>query len=249
MELLCDNDPVFRGRPFAVLAARWGVTVRFRATHAPSGNGVVERSHRTVKVIATRKRCSIAEAVHLYDVTPREGEGVDSAPFCGVHRYEPRDCVRLSADLARSAECVETGVAEVPVAEPSVFAVGDAVWVRRRGTRCTEPSRRGTVTAVISPQVVDVDGMPRHVRDLRRRHSESPTRSSAPDADCDDPLYVMEPPVPPAPQPDAGQPDPCDAPLQRDCSTAVIPTVDPRRSQRRRRPPQRDCCVGCEHGT
>ncbi|XP_043240078.1 uncharacterized protein LOC122390810 [Amphibalanus amphitrite] len=84
-ELLCDNDPVFRGRPFAVLAARWGVAVRFRAAHAPSGNGVIERCHRTVKVIAARKRCDIAEAVHLYNVTPRDGEAVASAPFCGVY--------------------------------------------------------------------------------------------------------------------------------------------------------------------
>ncbi|XP_043226962.1 uncharacterized protein LOC122384052 [Amphibalanus amphitrite] len=38
-----------------------------------------------VKVIAARKRCDIAEAVHLYNVTPRDGEAVASAPFCGVY--------------------------------------------------------------------------------------------------------------------------------------------------------------------
>ena len=72
MEFLCDNDTVFRSRCIASFAARWSVTLRFRAAHAPSGNGIVERNHRTVKVIAARKQCSIAEAVHLYNAAPRE---------------------------------------------------------------------------------------------------------------------------------------------------------------------------------
>lgn len=245
MELLCDNDPVFRGRPFAVLIARWGVTVRFRAAHAPSGNGVIERSHRTVKVIAARKRCAIAEAVHLYNVTPRDGEGAGSAPFCGVHRYEPRDCVRLAAAPSGTVESAEAGTMGLTAAEPGVYAIGDEVWVRRRGTRCTELSGRGTVTAVVSPQVAEVDGMPRHVRDLRRRNSEPLPHSAAPDDDNDDPLYVME--SVPVPQPTACQSDLCDAP-QCDCSVSESesPVVAPRRSQRRRRPPRHDCCEGYE---
>ena len=212
-EILCDNDPVFRGRPFAVLTARWRVTVRYRAAHVPSGNGVVERSHRTIKVIAARKRCSVAEAVHLYNVTPREGERDDSAPFCGVHTYEPRDCVTMADG---STERTEAREAQLPAVEPDGYAVGDLVWVRRSGTRCTEQSGRGTVTAVVSPQVVEVDGMPRHVRDLRRRSSELPVENHA----SDEPLYVMAPP----PNPIADQSDVCDAPQ---CD----PPVEPRRAK------------------
>ena len=55
VELLADNDTAFRSREFAVFAARWGVQLRFRAVHRPSGNSIVERNHRSVKVIAARK--------------------------------------------------------------------------------------------------------------------------------------------------------------------------------------------------
>ena len=45
--------------------------------------------------------------------------------------------------------------------------MGDRVWVKTPIGRCTSPYPRGRVTGVISPQNVLVDGMPRHVRDLR----------------------------------------------------------------------------------
>ncbi|XP_045105180.1 uncharacterized protein LOC123500556 [Portunus trituberculatus] len=139
-------------------AARWGVTLRFRGAYAPSGNGIVERNHRTVKVIAARKGCSVAEAVHLYNVTPRD-ETVASAPVSGIYRYRVRDC--------------------------------DAVWVRRRGERCTSASQPGVVTRVNSPQVVEVDGVPRHVRDLRHRSSLSVNEAGTPD----EPGVEDEPPL------------------------------------------------------
>ncbi|KAF0301176.1 Intracisternal A-particle Pol-related polyprotein [Amphibalanus amphitrite] len=132
-ELLADNDTAFRSRQFAAFAARWGVLLRFRAVHRPSGNSIVERNHRSVKVIAARKKCGIGEAVHLYNITPRDGGTAAEAPANGIYRYPVRD----------------------------------AVWVRRPGTRCTERSVRGTVSGVVSPQVVEVGGVPWHIRDLR----------------------------------------------------------------------------------
>lgn len=71
-EILTDNDSAFRSRVFAQFVSRWNVHIRFRGAYAPSGNGVVERCHRTVKVIATRKGCSVAEAVYLYNITPHD---------------------------------------------------------------------------------------------------------------------------------------------------------------------------------
>ncbi|OUC49314.1 integrase core domain protein, partial [Trichinella nativa] len=66
-ELLTDNDTAFRGRIFTEFVARWGVRVRYRCAYAPSGNGIAERCHRSVKVIAARKNCSVEEAVYLYN--------------------------------------------------------------------------------------------------------------------------------------------------------------------------------------
>lgn len=71
-ELLTDNDTAFRSRKFSEFAQHCGMHVRFRCAHVPSGNGIAERCHRTVKVIASRKRCSVAEAVYLYNVMPKD---------------------------------------------------------------------------------------------------------------------------------------------------------------------------------
>ena len=70
---------------------------------------------------------------------------------------EPSDgSAPLTADPVEGAE----RQSERPPARPeSGVRVGDTVWVRKPGTRCTEWSRRGTVTGMVSPQVVEVGGM------------------------------------------------------------------------------------------
>ncbi|XP_043225494.1 uncharacterized protein LOC122383282 [Amphibalanus amphitrite] len=219
-EILADNDTVFRGRQVAALTARWGVSLRFRAVHQPGGNGVVERCHRSIKVIAARRTCSVAEAVHIYNVTPRDGETTGSAPAAGVYRYAMRDCIRPAA-------AGESADQEPPaVSDGEQLRVGDQVWMRRRGTRCTDTSRRGVVTSGVSRQVVEVDGVPWHVRDLRPRH-ESPCRDDGDDAQSDGeaPPIIVD-------LPSGGDERPADV-------AADGPPL--RRSERERRPPRHWC--------
>ena len=125
---------------------------------------IIERNHRTVKVIAARKQCSILEAVHLYNITPRDGEVAGTAPASGVYTYPVRDRVRPESVHASKEP------SESPPPENGLFSVGDSVWVRKPGSRCTERSRCGEVTAIVSRQTVEVDGVPWHVRDVRLRH-------------------------------------------------------------------------------
>ena len=54
-----------------------------------------------------------------------------------------------------------------PGAIDSPYDVGDSVWVKPPEARCHTKYKLGTVTKVISEQSMEVDGMPRHVRDLR----------------------------------------------------------------------------------
>ena len=68
-ELLVDNATAFHSRAFLAFASEWDIRVRYRAAHVPSGNGIVERNHRSVKVIAARKECDVPEAVYLYNAT------------------------------------------------------------------------------------------------------------------------------------------------------------------------------------
>ena len=172
-ELLCDNDTVFRSRRFGAFSARWRVSVRFRAAYAPSGNGIVERNHRTIKVIVARKQCSVDEAVHLYNVSPRDGETMAEAPACAVYKYRVRD--RVSGLGGHSAD----RAAQRDRDRGRGYVIGDPVWLRRRGTRCSESSVPGVVTAVNSPWVVEIDGVPRHIRDVRRRN-----QTDSPDLGC-----------------------------------------------------------------
>ena len=64
MEILTNNDIAFTSKDFGEFARNWDVHLRFRCAYSPSGNGIVERSHRTVKTIKARKNCSILEVVY-----------------------------------------------------------------------------------------------------------------------------------------------------------------------------------------
>ena len=156
-ELLTDNDTAFRSKMFRKFTERWGIRIHYRCAHAASGNGIVERCHRSVKRIAARKRCSIAEAVYWYNIAPKDGDDPSTAPANKLYRYNLRvygvDCMP-SEELSR-------------IGNP--YKIGDAVWVKPPGSRCDTRFNRGTVSKVTSDAAVEVDGMPRHVRDLRCR--------------------------------------------------------------------------------
>ena len=62
-EILVDNSTVFRGKRFEELLQKWDVNVHFRCAFEAAGNGIVKRNHRTIKTMAARTRCSVADAV------------------------------------------------------------------------------------------------------------------------------------------------------------------------------------------
>ncbi|KFD46672.1 hypothetical protein M513_12440 [Trichuris suis] len=155
-EMLTDNDTAFRSNEVARLAERWGTRLRFRCAYAASGNGITERCHRTIKVIARRTGCTVQEAVYRYNLMPRDDCSAARAPANAIYRYTVRDREESSIHQTRqSTRCP--------------YAVGDSVWIRPHANRCDTRYDSGFVTRVISDQPVKVDGMPRHVRDIRHR--------------------------------------------------------------------------------
>ena len=48
-EILTDNDTAFRSSLLKAFLDEWRIWLRFRCAHVPSGNGIVEQCHRTVK--------------------------------------------------------------------------------------------------------------------------------------------------------------------------------------------------------
>ncbi|XP_043198082.1 uncharacterized protein LOC122368321 [Amphibalanus amphitrite] len=180
-ELLADNATVFRSRAFQAFVREWGTRVRYRAAYAPSGNGIVERNHRSVKVIAARKRCGVPEAVYLYNATPRDDSTDAATPVSMVYKYTVR---------VKAVDPVQP--AEEPEPDTCRYSVGDAVWVKSARGRCDDRYNEGVVTGRVSLQTVEVDGVPRHVRHLQPReaHVEQPQSDTA---DDEGPLLVRLP--------------------------------------------------------
>ena len=101
---------------FAEFARQWNVQVCFCCAHIPSGNSIVERSHRTIKVIAARKDCSIAEAVYLYNLTPKDDCTASTAPANILYKYTVR--IRgMDADRKHNTEEAN-----------NPYHAGDDVW-------------------------------------------------------------------------------------------------------------------------
>ena len=77
------------------------------------------------------------------------------APVDALHRYH----IRIE------------GVEAKPLPEPEVpkgmYEKGDVVWVKNPHSKSTTKYSTGRVTEVISPQSEKIDGVPRHVKDLR----------------------------------------------------------------------------------
>ena len=71
-ELLLDNSASFRSALVRKACEAWNVRLRFRCAYRPSGNGIVERNHRTVKRIAERAQISPERAVFWYNATSGE---------------------------------------------------------------------------------------------------------------------------------------------------------------------------------
>ena len=156
-EILTDNDTAFRSRVFESFAQRWGIHMRFRCAHVPSGNGITERCHRSVKRIAARKECTIQEAVYWYNVTPKDDVTPSTCPAAGIYRYEQR---LPGIDPVAPPKLDQSRFA-------NTYRVGDTVWVKPPCSRCTTQYQLGHVTQVTSEQSVEVDGLPRHVKDVR----------------------------------------------------------------------------------
>ena len=155
-ELLMDNATAFRSQSMSEFLSKWGVRPCFRAAYRPSGNGIVERCHRTIKTMAERARISPVEAVYWYNMSPRCGQDESSVPQSSVHTY--KWCQPYEMRSPRQGE--DQGLV-------SKIQIGDEVWVKPPRVKCTSEWPKGTITGINSSNNIEVDGVPRHILDLR----------------------------------------------------------------------------------
>jgi len=125
----------------------------FRCAHRANCNAIIERNHRTVKSVAARGRFSPEYAVFLYNTLPKDGVRQDSVPAIQLYKYEWRNPSISSLLPQRVGD--------------GRFELGQRVWVKPRNVTCTSEWSQGTVTAVNSDLSIDIDGIPRHISDVR----------------------------------------------------------------------------------
>ncbi|GFR89467.1 Pol polyprotein [Elysia marginata] len=86
-------------------------------------------------------------------MSPRNGQLDTAIPYKPVNCYE-----WMHPAVEGSGDCSD---------EQANVKVGDEVWVKPPSAKCTQQWIRGEVTGVNSRNNVEVDGMPRHVLDIR----------------------------------------------------------------------------------
>ena len=107
-EILTDNDTAFRSEETRKFFESWGARLKFRAAYCPSGNGIIERNHRTVKRVAKRSNISISRVIYWYNVSiNKEGASLMSK----LHTYAERvkgldEKAELSMNVPKTHELV-----------------------------------------------------------------------------------------------------------------------------------------------
>ena len=152
-ELLLDNAQYFRSEEFQRFCAKWKVNVIFRCAYRPSGNGIIERNHRTIKRMAARSGKSVLDMVRLYNLAPNSASNNFETPFEQLFLHDIRYPLQFNNELEEDFE--------------STFVVGEKVFVKPANGKCDSEWPTGVVTKILSRLSVEVDGFPRHVSHIR----------------------------------------------------------------------------------
>jgi hypothetical protein len=93
----------------------------------------------------------VLQMVYWYNLASRDGTD-STAPSRNINTYEWRTPFQQQTTV----KC-----------PTSAFRVGQEVFVKPPGARCTTQWKHGTVTRSLGPVSVEVDGIPRHLGDVR----------------------------------------------------------------------------------
>ena len=162
------------------------------------------------------------EAVLWYNVTPKDDASASTAPANVIYSYPARikgiDFILPPEDAGSSS-----------------YKVGDSVWVKIPHRRCPTQFGKGTITGVYSPHSVQVDGTPRHVKDVRPLRGVDTTNCSITSSEDEALMLYLTREDHAASQSDhndRGQHEPRDTSEDED----IVESVPLRRSSRLKRP-------------
>ena len=118
--------------------------------------------------------------MYLYNLRPHDDDESSSAPANMVYQYPVRV---QGVDPCEESKLEADGL----------YQTGDEVWVRPPNARCDEQHTRGRVNKILSHQAVEVDGVPRHVRDLHHCTPQTPQEDDVTTDSEDDALFIQLP--------------------------------------------------------
>lgn len=151
-ELLSDNGPCFKSRRMLAFVKGWGIAHKFSCAYRPTGNGIVERNHRTIKTMVARSGRSVEDMLFWYNQSPN------------VHGVVP-------ADAVYSYTTALPHIGSVALLERDTinteYKVGDVVYLKPKNARCNDEWEKAEVTGIVSEVVIEVNGTNRHISDIR----------------------------------------------------------------------------------
>ena len=168
-EILSDNALAFKSEKFKAFCKEWGVTQIFRAVDRASGNAIIERNHGTIKTMYIRTGGNVEDLVRIYNLSIQGKEDTIPAEVLFGRTVENPFIKNLAARLDARAENQDEDPEFVEKVE---FEVGDRVVIKPTRPKCMERWKSGQVTRINSPWNIEVNGVPRHFKDLR--HSRRP---------------------------------------------------------------------------
>ncbi|KAI0982387.1 hypothetical protein GJ496_006673 [Pomphorhynchus laevis] len=142
-------------------AIKWGLTdilIRtYSCTVAAWLDSMINRTYRVKTKSAAdmliKRRLCVIQSVFWYYLAPTPGSEPETSPAERAFGY--------TWPHPSSRRCVSKDIVK------SVYDVGDNVYVKPSNAKCTTRWNKGVITALISEQTAEVDGIPRHVTDIR----------------------------------------------------------------------------------
>ena len=169
--ILTNNDTAFTCRQFKEFTSSWGVHLMFRYAHIPARNGIMERSHRSIKTIEPGR-------IVLYWKQSTNTTWQPLIFYVAIWRA----CSTSEKYWYHTAAWTTNNWREIQK--------GDIVWVNTPHGRCTTKFGTGHVTEVTSQQSVQVNRTPRLVKDLRLLRGSHPSDDKGDREDDEQPIYL-----------------------------------------------------------
>ncbi|XP_067931882.1 uncharacterized protein [Watersipora subatra] len=154
-EVLCDNGPCFRSYEMTQFFKEWEIMQVFCCAYKHSRNGIIEHNHRAIKRMVARTGGRVEVMVYWYNNSPNFDNIV---PAANVYQYEAR-LLGAPKAIGLPGELWDT--------KANPYQAGDVVYVKPRSMRTEMTWKQAKVTRVVADHVVEMDGINRHMADVR----------------------------------------------------------------------------------